>query len=56
MWDSDSGENAIDDLIKNDLNDLTKLQNAIEELEFHTKFYFVPSEKRYVCLCVYVFH
>lgn len=45
----------------NDVNadeviDVAKLQSAIEELEFHTRFYFMSSEKRCDTILSPIFH
>lgn len=41
-----------DDVMNNESLDVIKLQNAIEEFEFHTKFHFARSEKRFVLFVI----
>lgn len=48
VWSTDTPIKNIDDVIQNESIDLMKLQNAIDDFEFHTRFYFVRSEKRFV--------
>lgn len=45
-------ENALDEVIQSDIADVIKLHGAIEEFEFHTKFYLTRNEKRLVFTCL----
>lgn len=47
-WSSEKPVRDIDDVMNNEMAELIKLQNAIDEYEFHTRFYYACSEKRFV--------